>query len=50
MAKEQHRHDISERAWEKSDHTPLAKRGHLAGLAGDVWKLEECSPTVLPVA
>ena len=29
MGKEQHRHDISDRAWRKSGHTPLAKRGRV---------------------
>ena len=32
MAREQHRHDISDRAREKSGHTPLAKRGREEGI------------------
>ncbi len=28
----------------------FAHRSTLAGLAGNVWELEECTPPVLPVA
>ena len=73
MAREQHRHDISDKAWEKIRPYTIGEKGTrggnardtrqyqrrildsayrsaLAGLAGSVWELEECTPPFLPVA
>ena len=74
MGKEQQRHDISDRAWEKIRPYIIGEKGTRGGnardtrqfingvfwilrtgapwpgLAGNIWKPEECASPVLPVA